>query len=77
MRLMRDRNLRGISDMRDALDNRYQYKDLYAAACKLRKIGILRHNGYGRWVMVLRGEHLWNENCPARYRVRIAARNAA
>ena len=73
IKLMRDRNLRGISDMRDSLDNRYAYRDLYAAAKKLRAVGILQHNGYGRWVMVLRGEKIWNEVCPAQYRIRNVA----
>lgn len=63
-RLMRDRNLRGISDIRDVLSENYRYADLYAAASKLRSVGVLRHNGYGRWQMVLRGEHIWNELFP-------------
>lgn len=71
VRTMRDRELRGISDIREALDNRYKYGDLYCAARKLLKAGILRHNGYGRWQMVLRGEQIWNEICSApRARVR-------
>lgn len=63
-RLMRDRNLRGISDIRDVLSENYKYADLYAAASKLRAVGILRHNGYGRWQMVLRGEQIWNDLFP-------------
>ena len=79
IRLMRDRNLRGISDMRDALSNHYKYADLYAAAKKLRAVGILRHNGYGRWQMVLRGEQTWNQLFPPRVRAvrqAVAARAA-
>ena len=57
--LMKDRKLRGISDIRDALSNQYRYSDLYAAASKLKQAGILRHNGYGRWVMVLQGQKIW------------------
>lgn len=69
VRLMRDRNLRGISDIREALSEHYKYSDLYAAASKLRAVGILRHNGYGRWQMVLRGEQIWNDLFP-QYRLR-------
>lgn len=78
-RLMRDRNLRGISDIRDALSEHYKYADLYAAASKLRAVGILRHNGYGRWQMVLRGEQVWNNLFPRnRLRpMRAAARQQA
>lgn len=64
VQLMRDLNLRGISDIREALSGHYRYADLYAAATRLRDIGILRHNGYGRWQMVLRGEEIWNTLCP-------------
>lgn len=64
MRVMRDRNLRGISDIRERLSEHYRYQDLYYAATRLRAAGILVHNGYGRWQMVLRGEQIWNEQFP-------------
>lgn len=51
--------------MRDLLSENYKYGDLYYAAKRLRDIGVLRHNGYGRWVMVLRGEQIWNNLFPA------------
>ncbi len=61
IRIMKDRQWRGISDIRDTLSKDYLYRDLYHAANRLRKAGILKHNGYGRWCMMLHGEKMWEK----------------